>query len=626
MSGGAASRRTNLDNSVNGDREGNSADGENELPTVDERVAEFVEDYPELAKMPVASGHGVSLRESYTWENWSSWSAGSVCDCDHSGCRHGDEPQGDSLRKRGAVTWAKAVRNTLESYETTRDTTVNLQRAEPGHPEYAEHSVDVVTRWFSEYQKRYFAQLKAWLRELTGGERPSGGVSHPEYDDPRIALVTLSASSVPGGDRVGPVDHSQMRRSSWSDGCYDTLRNQMRSLGMKWQYDRRSEPHTGKRGSDGKGMNECYGHDHVVLVVDGEIEPADLRPVVEKHVENCDWAGAEAHGLDKDWSAAPQFHECDCETGCNQCLGTVSIRDPDELEDIAAYVADYCSIEPTDLLERDTAFIAWAAAVDAANTKTISRSDAARWASVADRCKQQFESEASDQVVDHGEELVLSDRRGTKIECKACGSPHGIDQGQTLTAARSPSGPAAADGGLPDRGEQMLEEWPSARSVAGVGEELTQHQWREKLLGYAEKHDITDYRELYDASVLGELGLPAEARDVVDELVAGVDPNEPVYRERLPEWRVDSVTIDGEEHQASSAGGVDLVELVDPVARLLDETELGDPGAKQTKWRFERTNFSCYGGKTMARYLVKHGFELPELVNEVIIAERGTLA
>jgi len=600
------SRRTNQNNSVTPPSPGNSAGPDRELPTIEDRVSEFYEEYPELAHLPLTTTHGETLRREYTWEEWSEWTAAAPRDQD-------DEVSGHDLDRRCAVTWGEAVERTLENHEETRKTTINLELGYPSDPEYAEFSIDADNRWFSCYQKQYFAQMKGWLRENIGGERPSGGVSEPDMQEPRIALLTLSASSVPDNERVGPVRHTKVRRSSWSDGCYDTLRNQMRRLGYEWQYDRRSEPHAGKRGS--KGINTCYGHDHIILLVDGAVTPNDLRPIVEKHVEECDWAGPQAHDLHiEDWDAN------------RNDVDTVTIREPDDLDDPARYLADYCAIEPTDLMERQIEYVAWAAAVNAANTKTISRSDSAKWAATADACKQQFESDQSDQVVDHGEKVRRSNRRGVEIECSNCGSPYGIDQDQTLTAARSSSsdGPAVADGGI-DREQELLDAWPSARAVGGVGQSRERLRWRKKLEEHARVNDL-DYEDLYDATILGELGLPSEAREVVDELVAGVDPSEPVSAERVPEWRVTSVTIEEEEYPASAGNGVDLVETIDPVERLLSETVLGNDGAEKTYWRCKRTNVAMHRGRSMAHYLVKHGIVHPEPAEACITAVRGPLA
>lgn len=596
---------TNSNNSVTSSQTGNPADCEPELPSVDECVSEFYAEYPERASMPISQSHGQSLRREYVHERYESYTSEEAHETDSS-------VSGDELVERKPVTWAEALETTLESYEDTRRTTLNLEFGVPSDPEYTEFSVDVATRWFPSYQKSYYAQMKAWLREICGGERPSGGVSEPQYNDPYIALITLSASSVPNGERVGPVDHVSERREAWSDGCYDTLRNTMRRLGLDWQYDRRSEPHTGERGGS---TNHCYGHDHLVLVVDGEIRASDLRPVVDKWVEQCDWAGESAHRnspcAEHSDSAVNPWDSA--EPGCEDCDTVISVREYDEVDDLARYVASYAAIRPVDLFERSTEYIAWAAACDAANVRTISRSDAAKWASTADACKQRYESGQSQQEHDHGERIRPSTTRGVEYECSECGSPHGIDQDHdTLTSARR----AAADGGV-DRQERLRDQWPSARAGASVGESITRTKWRNQIEQYLELNPNASPGE-----ILGSLGLPPEAEDILDALDADIHPSEPVSFKDGPQWRVKSVEIGDEEYPASAGNGIDMVETIMPVDRLLSESKLGSPDAEGIYWRCERSDVSMWGGEAMAQYLVKHGIEHPHVVDEIVTAVR----
>jgi hypothetical protein len=590
------SRPTNLKDSVTPAEPGNPADSERELPTTAERVAESHEKYPDRCSLPLSARHGTSLRIEYTRDTWESWTSETVDDLD-------DEATGQSLVRRSAVSWGEAVELMLENHEETRRTTVNLEKGRPGDPEHTEFSIDAVTRWFSKYQKKYYAQMEGWLREMTGGERPSGGETAGELENPYICLVTLSASSIPNGEHVPPVDHVNVRRESWSS-VYDTMRNTMRSLGFDWQYDRRSEPHTGKRGE--YGINRCYGHDHVVLLVDGDVSPGDLRPIVETHVEKCEWAGPDAHDLDvADWDAN------------RNDVDTIEIKEPDELNNVASYVADYVSIDPLDLHERSTEYVMWAASVTAANAKTQSRSDAAGWASTADACKQRFESGKSDQSVDHGESIVRSDTRGVELECAECGSPHGIDQDQTLTAARvSTDSPAAADGGL-DREGELRDRWPSAKAGSYVGQTPEEKRQRDRIERYIEANP-----DASPSQILGALGLPPDARRLIDEIDAGVDPAEPVSFDRPPEWRVTSVIVGNDEYPASAGTGVELVDVIDPVINLLNETKLGCEKADSILWKCDRTGVTMWGGKQMAHYLIKHGIRHPHVVDHVVSALR----
>jgi len=507
-------------------------------------VREFVKKYPERSRLDLATGDQVRLRREYAtvesveWEEdlrlSQSQSEGLPFDL--------DSPTGITDGEVSPYTWASAVQTLLERHVEVTKTTINLEKRYLNDTE--EYHVDAQTRWSKSYQKKYAAQLDAWLRELTGGERPSGGETAPSFDSPRIALITLSASSKPDGVRVGPVDHLEALRSSW-ESVYHQMRNTLRSLGFdadEWQYDRRAEPHTGKRGT--LGINECYGHEHIVLVIDGEVSESDLRPIVEKHVDANDWAGEEAHGPN-----------------------SIEIREPDELEDVAAYVAGYCSIEPTDLLDRSPTYQAWAAAATAANYRTVSRSEAARIAAKADACRQRAESEKSDQIRSHGEKVR---KDGEQIVCACCGSSHDINQSQTLAGHRLSSpdtGPSVADGGEElrtdeARQEELRKRWPTAAGAATLGESTarTKVRSRIKLVAHAHK-DLTDlelaakYNAFEHVDVVREVRSEAST-DPSSAVGFGID--EPHWM--FPTWELVSITVDGEEYNASGGGGMEFVE------------------------------------------------------------------
>lgn len=596
---GGGSRHTNQTNSVTPQEPGNSPSGESasdELPTPDECVAEFMETYDDRAVLPVTGINGTSLRAGYTNEVTEEFQTEALGETERSA-------SGTHVTAHEPVAWHEAVRRLLKSHAEARQTRVNLVRGRPADVEYAEFSVEAETRWFASYQKKYYAQMNGWLREVCGGTRPSGGETDAAFDDPHIALITLSASSTPTG-RVSPVDHANRLRDSW-DSVYHTLRNTMRDLGVEWQYDRRSEPHTSKRG-DQRGTNACYSHDHIVLVTDQQITPEDLRPIVEKHVDGCDWAGADAHDLDvPNWNARPED------------VGTVTIRRPDELENVAAYVADYCSIQPDDLLERSTEYQAWAAAMSAGNIKTVTRSNAAKQAATADSCKQRAESQASEQEDDHGENLVRSSRRGVKLECACCGSPHGIDQQQTLSASRleADSPRAATDGGLDldqERTDDLRNRWESARGAVTWGESLKRAAARERL-----ENAMTRYPRATDARLFGLTGLPPKWSDLLVEIRAGLDREHAVGFQRGPAWRVDSVTVGETTYPASSGNGVDLVEasgIEHDYRRRLDSVL-----DENQSYRCE-CGVSAYG-ETMAKHLRTHGLETAEHARHAVTPE-----
>jgi hypothetical protein len=587
----ASSRQINLNKSVN------SATAENPVsenrgvkgrPSIEEKVAEFAAEYPVRVTEPLAEFDGVSLRRDYAEIETKEWVEDQP-DIPELGAK--PAAKGETVTDVSAIEWGEAVRTLLEKYERTKQTSVNLEKGRPGDVEYAEFSVSAENRWFASYQEKYFAQLDAWLRELCGGERPSGGETEASFENPRIALITRSASSVPNGERVGVVDHAEQLQESWSD-VYHAMRNTLRSEGYEmvesWQYDRRLEPHTGKRGND-SGTNECYAHEHIILVVDGDVEEADLRPIVEKHVESCEWAGAEAHGEE-----------------------AIEVREPSELNNPAAYVADYCSIDPVELWEREPAYVAWAAGMDAGNIRTVSRSEAAREAAKADACRQRAESAKAEQSETHGESVR---RVGGEIVCSNCDCSHDIDQSQTLTAHRTDGPTVAADGGIevPDREEEVREQWPNAEEAAVVGESPERHKQRKAVRRWLESEKS-----------IGEFWA-TETEDVrppgdVDQLVAEVehpeyDPSEVVgFDDSVPTWHVKSVTVDGEERPASAGNGIDMVEVTNVQQRLVDGLDIGPE-----KYRCE-CGVAAYAS-TIVTHLRTHGIKEPEIAAELVEME-----
>jgi hypothetical protein len=383
----------------------------------------------------------------------------------------------------------------------------------------------------------------------------------------------------------------------------------MRSLGCDWQYDRRLEPHDSKRGG---GVNACYGHEHIVLAIDGDVSASDFKPVIEKHVEACDWAGEAAHDLNvADWD----LHEKE--------VNTVEVKDPDDVENLAAYVASYAGIRPVDLLERKTEYIAWAAVMNASNLQTKSRSDPAKHAAMADACKQRYESREADQEVDHGENVVSSDRRGCDWECGECGSPHQIDQdrGGLDDGAEASDDEESADG--LDR-DDLRSRWPSARSASSVGESIQRTELRSKIRRFLEIDP-----SLSNAELFGKLNAsvhPDVLEEIAEQVRNDVDPSSVESFERPPEWSVKSVTIGESEFPANAGTGIEMVEVELPIQAILEHTRLGEDGAETTRWRND-DGVAIVGGEAMACNLVSsHGITSPAVAEQVITAESGPLA
>jgi len=169
-----------------------------------------------------------------------------------------------------------------------------------------------------------------------------------------------------------------------------------------------------------------------------------------------------------------------------------------------------------------------------------------------------------------------------------------------------------------------MEKWPSARGVAVVGETLTRGQKRKRLLQHQEAHDLDD-EELYRPEVLGELGLSPEDREIVDEIVADVDPDKAVSASRPPEWQIESVEVAGEKYPASSGNGIDLVETVDPIDRIISGSRLDDPLADNTYW--ETPSGVCvWGARSAAAQLLQQSITHPDVIDDSLTPKQGALA
>ncbi len=570
--GGAVSRQTNQNKSVNFSNAGSGGFENCDLHTkakIEKCVSDFIEKYPEKSFTRIATGDRRKVRREYAEVDTDEWEEDLrlphdeykkyLLNANETKTPDRTRPSGEYDKEVTPPIWAKALKQLLHKYTATKETTIHLKKTLFDKQE--EYAVSAQSRWQPEYQKKYKAQLEGWLREVIGDDRPSGGYTEASFDDPHIALITLSGSSIPDGERIGPVDLFDELNSTWSDHTYHAVRNTLRSLGFDsndWHYDRRSEPHANDRG-DREGTNACYGHEHVILAIDGEVSEDDLRPIVDTHVEHCEFAGESAHGD-----------------------GAIEVREPNDVDDIVKYVADYASLAPVDLLDRDPEFQAFAAAAAAANYRTFTRSEAAREAAEVDKCRQRFESDKSEQLVDHGEEVEYDDG---DIACVACGCTHDIDQTQTLAECRKPDNadntpaePTIADGGqeVPtdeSRRQKLKEQWQDANAAASIGEPPERTRIRRRIQMVKDAHPDKTAIELaakYDAmnhiDVVRQVLEDKEELTNFDEPVGFRREDEPEWIN--PDWQVDKIEVRGETHPAGGGNGMSYVETTDYVERF----------------------------------------------------------
>ncbi len=383
------------------------------------KVAQFIEKYPQRAKLPVTTNG--DLRARYVEFIERTWEAKDYV----SG--HFDTTEISELQPDRAMCWADAMCLTLRRYVSATETELHF-----GHDDGSTFTVEASNRWKPEYQEEQLAKMHGWLRQAAGGdyehvENVPDGIEVPgEYDNPKLVLLTRSASSKPDATRLVPGEHEADMASSWSV-VYDGIRNAVRSFdAADWSYDARSEPHPG----GGHGINACYGHEHVVVVVDADAPTheirAEMRRPVEAHVRATPTAGPDAHDLDK-----PEEAWADPAAD----IGTVEVFDLDDdecpIENVAGYVGAYASLDADDgLLDRPTEYVAWAAAKDALNTRTMRRSEASVEMAKADLETIQGHSPECHAVRDVGESPdETSTDDSTESEATQCNVGYASDWG-----------------------------------------------------------------------------------------------------------------------------------------------------------------------------------------------------
>jgi hypothetical protein len=532
-----------------------------DLPTPAERVAEVIEEFPDRAHRPLCETHGEELRPECVEETTETFEV--VTD-------DGAKVRRENVEKREAVALKTAVRRMLDWHAQYHNSSLLMEYGRETDPTHDLMMVDMDNSWMVQYQKTERARLKALERETCGfdtcGQCVTRWCQHPDdhetewvagvFEKPVVVLTGRTAS---GAGRA-PVDHARSISDAWSDGgVRRALRHVADSLGLgshEWVRWTQGEPHTGKRASAGHGGNLGLHHVHDIIILDGaaaddDVTPGTFRNVIERHVEECAGAGAEAHDLHiDDWDAN------------REDVGTVEVKEVNEEieESVASYAASYLANESLDLLERSTPYLVWAATMWATGSRKSSGTDSRTHAIEADRCHHKHHNE--DQSLAHGEQVRREpcrcatqawgpgcsrcDGTGHHIVCSMCGSQWAIDQSQTLAAARMNETAVAADGGVEEdtAEDEKREKWPSAREFAAVGGPT-----RTRECGH-EKPDTCPLcateTEAPEHTVDGMVPIPDDAKAPSPD-----DDPEAVAFTRPPSWSVKAVVRDGEELAAS---------------------------------------------------------------------------
>ena len=569
-SGGGAAWQSNRTYPAQGDSGPNTADLDHrpDVPTPAERIRGIVEKYSDRVFEPVATNHGRKLRKDCLEE------PETVKRTVETG--ETEEIVVEETVSRGALTWIGAIGRMLEWYEGYRDKHLRMARGSETRGDYESFLVDMDNSLTPKYQSRQYAQIQGMKRQLIGGEYPNGVEVEGEYADPVSVLLSLSATSLEADGSHRPVcEHDREIRDAWS-GSSSSVKRTLRyvledKMGLSpgeyawwWQ----SEPHPGPQ-KPATG----YSHSHPVVVFDRAAtdpdgpDPTDVetyRPVVAKHIEECEGASWSAHRIDETEKSA------------------VSVKEESEISDFAGYVAKYIAVNPDqDLLERSDEYIMWAASQWATTSQKYSRSHWATASVTADRCEQEAMDPEANQERRHGEVVVrASDGSPHDFECADCGSPHGIDQDReslvshrlepSVGAESSETLAVATDGGTgPDTeqnasaGRTLPERWGSARG-GGRTESPSVVKWCKHEWGASECPLCNPSGERMSSYV----PIPADAfnpRELVGWLLEeSGDEWESTGFDRPPEWSPDAIvkTASGEETIIGSPGGTAYAEIV----------------------------------------------------------------
>ncbi|MXR41006.1 hypothetical protein GRX01_06580 [Halobaculum sp. WSA2] len=471
--------------------------------------------------------------------------------------------------------------------------------------------------WGKEYHAKQYARARALERQMGGGERPSGGEAVAAWDRPATAMITLSASSMPGRTRLSPVDHLDAVHDSFSyDGVRDTLRNVMEyHLGLdsdQWGYWLQAEPHGL---GDSSGVNACYTHIHIGTYLDAsgldaERIGGELERVVDKHLEVCEPAGKSAHN----YEAIDSYEEED--DGC------ISVNM--EVGNLGSYLAAYMGGSYDERLEeRPIEYLAWGTLYWSTARQRTTRSQTVNQAIAADACQQRAESESSAQSDEHGETVRWSEANGPDVVCTNCGSGWAIDQSRI----EAPILDADLRELLPDKppdidsSPSLSELWADADAAGRAGESLGRAHARERVNRWLDAHPSASVSPV---ALLGRLDLNPEHIELVSDLLdgdeSGPEPEGFVRPQSLePEWELEAIIgADGQEHTPGD-GGVDMVTLHLPKKQIREETRLSKPLRSGEIWRCGKCNFATHNSRMMADHLVDHGLEDPDAADHVLM-------
>lgn len=109
-----------------------------------------------------------------------------------------------------------------------------------------------------------------------------------EYDNPTVAMLTLTGTPVWGGEWITPVEHTEAVTESLGN-VLEALRYHLsdpRKRSLDYEY-------AAVRGASEQGVS----HWHIVVWVDGDVSREAFAPAIDAHIRNSEVADADTHDL-----------------------------------------------------------------------------------------------------------------------------------------------------------------------------------------------------------------------------------------------------------------------------------------------------------------------------------------
>jgi hypothetical protein len=264
---------------------------------------------------------------------------------------------------------------------------------ESAHIEYSTPEGETVrTRLENSYQPEYGKRYYAKLKDLERG-------IEKQFQALTTGMLTFTASHVnEKGNQRCPADHMREVAEGWRNA-----RKMVHKVlsGRNWEYARIWEPH-----QDG------YGHLHVAIFVEGEVEPGEFEPVMSSYVENVEAAGSEAHAVTGDDAA-------------------VSVND--SVENLGSYISEYLGVFGESILDRPLSEQMFHAVTWATNTRRLDFSNGAQEIMKME----QFRRETG---------LNPEDRGGREAFEEWCGRETGVSGGEGGSSGASGGSSGESDG------------------------------------------------------------------------------------------------------------------------------------------------------------------------------------